>query len=441
MKKRLQELIARRAELIKQAGALLDTAEKENRELTEKEATEFDAAHAESKNLGGQIDREEKQIATEAALSHAPVKVGLQSDEDAEAKAKAEAEASKRGKDQPGYGVARMALALAANKGDGVRAAEWVEKHFGDEATARALVAGQGVQGGFLVQEAYSGDFIELLRNEAVIRSMGPVIVPMPQGNLTFSGLASGATASYTGEGENIASSGGAFRQVKLSAKKLTCLVPISNDLIRYATPGVEAIVRDDMLGAIAEREDNAFINGLGTEYSPKGLRYWAPTAQRIAANGTVNLANTTKDLGKLVLAVKQAKKRQLRRPGWLFPSAVEEYLLTVRDANGNFAFRAELLAGRLRGYPFAVTDQVSNGQGGGSDESEIFLADFADILVGIPTALVVDASAEAAYDVSGTLRSAYSRDETVIRIITADDLVPRHASSIAVLTAAKWTP
>jgi hypothetical protein len=50
-----------------------------------------------------------------------------------------------------------------------------------------------------------------------------------------------------------------------------------------------------------------------------------------------------------------------------------------------------------------------------------------------------VDASSEAAYYDGSNVVSAFSRDETVIRLITEHDLGARRGESISVLYGVKW--
>ena len=105
-----------------------------------------------------------------------------------------------------------------------------------------------------------------------VFRDCDPTIVDMPMGNLTIPRLAAGATAGYQGELDDMASSQETFDDIQLNAKKLTALVPVSNDLLRRAPANLEQIVRDDMVQSLARREDLAFLLGDGSGGSPVGL-------------------------------------------------------------------------------------------------------------------------------------------------------------------------
>ena len=348
-------------------------------------------------------------------------------------------------KQEKGLQVARIVRALAASKGDPERAAAYAKKNFGDSAVVKALEAGTGTAGGFIVPEEYSTEIIELLRPQSVVRRMGAVTIPMATGTLNIPKLAGGGSASYIGENTNIGVTQPTFDTVQLTWKKLAAIVPISNDLLRFSSPAADSIVRDDLVMAMALREDAAFIRDDGVGNVPKGLRSWAPPSNIIPATtgtGTPTLATVTTDLGKLILALKKANVRFIR-PGWLMSPRTEMFLLTLRDGNGNFAFRPEMLTGRLFSYPYAVTTQIpenlSGGTVGGGTESEIYLVDFADAIIGESTQLIIDASTEASYYQNNALHSAFSLDQTLIRVIAEHDFAMRHEESVAVLTGVTW--
>ena len=340
--------------------------------------------------------------------------------------------------------VGRMVRLLAMAKGDHEKAIVFATKMFGAEDMAvKALSAGQADAGGFLVSPEFSTEVIELLRPMSVVRRMNPTTLPMDQGALSIPKLTGGATAAYTGEGQNIGSSQQTTGMLDLVWKKLAALVPISNDLLRFSTvsPNADAVVRDDIVSAMALREDLAFIRGDGLTGTPKGLRNWAPAANVLTVNATVNLANITVDLGTLVLALENADVRMIR-PGWLMAPRTKHFLMTIRDGNGNFAFREEMLAGKLWGFPFATTTQIPiNLAVTGTAESEIYMTDFVDAVIAEASEIVIDASPNAAYfdSASSAVVSSFSRDETVIRAISRHDFGMRHDASVAVLSDVDW--
>jgi HK97 family phage major capsid protein len=315
---------------------------------------------------------------------------------------------------------------------------DYAKKQWGADAlVTKALSASNLSEGGALIPPDVASDIIPLLRPASAVDSLNPVFMPMPTGKIDVPKVTGGASASYIGENEDIPKTQQAFGMVSLVAKKLAALVPISNDLL-LRTTGADTIVRDDTVASLAQRGDLAKIRGLGTEHSPRGLRYQAASGNIIPANATVNLANVTDDLKKVFNAI-EATNAKMIRPAWILSPRSKNYLMFVRDSNGNLVWHDEMKGGTLLGFPFRVTTQIPNNLGSGTDESEVYFADFADVVVGETGSLRVDISTEAAYMESGSLKSAFSLDQTVVRVIQEHDLGVRYDGSIVVLTAVKW--
>lgn len=334
----------------------------------------------------------------------------------------------------------RIVRALASCKADQEKAIRFAKKEWGeDDPVIKALEAGDSVSGGFIVPPNYSEDIIELLTPMTVMRSMGARTMPLVNGTLQVPKITAGSTAEYIGESQDITESEQEFGMLQMVAKKLAALVPLSNDLIRFSRPSADTIVRDDVLRAMRVKEDITFIRAAGTAFTPMGLRHWAPAANLLNVNATVNLANVTVDLGRAVLALVNADVGMIS-PGWIFAPRTWNYLMTVRDGNGNFAFREEMLQGRLWGYPFKMTTQIPiNLAVTGTNESEIYFVDFADCVIGEAVNLTIDVSTEASYVSGGSLVSAFSRDQTVVRVIAEHDFALRHAESVACLIDVDW--
>ncbi len=332
-------------------------------------------------------------------------------------------------------GVAQLAL----RSGVPVNVVDYARKTFGvDAPVTRVLAATDFTAGGAVVPAPVSQEIIELLRPASAVRRMNPTILGMDNGTLTLPKITGGATASYVSENSNLPATGQTWGNIQLVARKLGCIVPMSNDWLRRAVPGADTLVRDDTVAAVAQRSDLAFIRGDGTQDTPRGLKYLMAAANVIPANATINLANVTTDLGKLWLALASNNSR-MTRPGWIFSPRTLNYLMNLRDSNGNFAFQAELATGKLRGYPFSMTTQVPVNLGSGTDESEIYFVDWADFAIGETTGMLIDMSGEAAYWDGSAVQAAFSRDQTVLRVITEHDTALRHDFSAAMLTGVKW--
>jgi HK97 family phage major capsid protein len=357
-------------------------------------------------------------------------------------------------KDKDHFG--RMLRVIGASRGDQNAALklakDWYQGGQSD-ALVKTLTASSFTGGGAAVPTTESAEIVEFLRAAAVVRGLGPTQVPMPNGNLTMPKLTGGATATYYGEAANAVASQGTTGTLNLSAKKLITIVPISNDLLRFANPAFDAMVRQDAIAAMAAREDLAFIRGDGTIATPRGLRSWTPAANVETVNGTVNLANVTTDLGNIIRVLLDGNVRMLR-PAWIFAPRTWIYLTTVRDGNGNYAFRNEMLAGNARlgangvgsgtlwGYPYGVTTQIpiTLQVTGTANESEIYLVDMADFVVGDALNVSIEVVNGAAYYASdGTLTGGFSRDESVLKIVSEHDCGMRHDESVAYFSDCDW--
>lgn len=307
-----------------------------------------------------------------------------------------------------------------------------------DSRIARALSAGDFAAGGATVHGEVYESIIELLRPASAVRRLGPQVLGMNKGTLTIPKLTGGATATYTQENSNITNTEQTFGDLVLMEKKLAAQVVLSNDWLQESVPGADALVRDDTVAAISQRSDLAFIRGDGTQNTPRGLRYLCPSANLVASQATPDLAKVTTDFGNLILAVRDDETRMLNM-GWIWAPRTTIYLMTIRDGNGNYAFREEMLQGRFWGWPFADTTQIPVNLslvagGGDADHSEIYLADFADVIIGEASGIRLDMSSDAAYHDGSAVQAAFSKDQTVMRAIVKHDIGLRHDGSVAVM-------
>ena len=317
------------------------------------------------------------------------------------------------------------------------------QKALGDRGM-KAMTAGDPDTGGVLIPQVVSQEIIDILRARIVVRRFNPVTLPMPNGNYRLPKKTQASSGFYVGESTSPTTSKVKHGSVLLSFKKLVTVVPASNDLFRFSSPGADQLIRNDIVDSMAVREDQAFLRDAGTDSTPKGLRFWAKDENVFAATGGVggdaNLGAITDTLSKLILKLLENNVPMVN-PGWIMSPRTFMDLSTVRTTNGPYAFRDEMLRGMLWSWPFAYSTTVPNTltEGANSDTSELYLVDFADVVVGDSERLMIDASGEAAYEEGGTVKAAFTRDETVIRAISEHDLVVRRPESVAVARGVRW--
>ena len=447
----------------------------EKTSLTEAEQAEYETKKRAVTDLDAQITRA-KEMQTLSADSAQPV--AGQDNPPAKAPATVESDRYVKERSLVIGGAAKM---MAYGGGNLFNARQAAMEVYGERhPVTRALVASNGPAGGFIVPPDYMNEIIELLRPTAVVRGSNPRVIPMPRGTMTLPGQASPATASYGTEGQQIASSQQTLKQIVASFKKLTALVPISNDLMRYADPAIDAMVRDDLVEVIALREDLAFLLGDGTNAAPMGFTgfanawavsqggmagVWSVTADSTAAvngsagnpllgqnggnfitsNETYTETTVVNELTGMINRLDSANVTERRRVWFMHPRTYN-YLFGLLNSLGLYVFRDELTKGTLYGYPFKKTTQIPTNiwdtSGTNRDCSFIILAEMNETMILDSMSLELAVSREGTYtDANGNTVSAFQYDQTLIRAITEHDFQLRHDSGCAVLQFVRWAP
>lgn len=304
----------------------------------------------------------------------------------------------------------------------------------------KAMMAGDPDTGGVLIPTPVSQEVTDILRNRVVVTSLGPTFLPMPSGNYRLPKVTQGVNGYYVGESTAPTTEQVKTGSVLLSFKKLVANIPASNDLFRFSSPGADQLIRNQVVSGLAVKKDASFLRGQGTDATPKGIRYWCPAANLLSAAGSNGIALYVTTLGGMINKLISGNVPMVK-PAWIMSPRTYMALFMVRATTGDFILRAEMAAGTLFGYPFKVSTQVPENltDGGGTTETEIYLVDFGDVVIGEAQNLVIDASSQAAYEEGGTVKAAFSRDETVIRAIDEHDLVVLRDACVTVANKCAW--
>lgn len=343
------------------------------------------------------------------------------------------------------FAKAKATAALRSQKeGRFVSPAE-VAKSWGYNQVAKALNQNDFDNGGSLVHQQFATEMIELLRNKTVIRKAGPRVLPMVGGNLTIDRQSAAATAYYGQESTAITPSDPSTEQIILSEKKLTALVAVSNDLIRNASISAEEFVRDDLLNVMAIREDLAFLRGTGSASEPTGLRNRIASGhvynETVSVEGSPTFAEMKAELDKAVSKLELANVPMIK-PVWFMSPRTKLAIMRAAGpgAEGTNSLEREMVEmGTLRGFPFYATAQIPTNLGGDGDESELYLVDMSEVLVGDSLSLEVEVFPNGAWSNSGTIVSGISNDQTVIRALSKHDINLRHTTAGVVVKELSW--
>ena len=461
-----RELKRRRAEIVEKMGTIVK-ADTDDTPIDEAQSTTFDELAAALAAIDQRLQRvaAAMQAAAEGATDATDGEGDGEGDDDdkslprgsfrvreggprATARAKRDPDAGL--KEKRGVKAARYVLGLLHARFNHVsmeKAAEFISHRFGDDIVARALNSGVTGEGGALIPQDFMADLIELLRASTAVRGSNPMEIGMPMGNITIPRLAGGATAAYQNELDDIAVSQERFDDVNLVAKKLTAMVPVSNDLIRRAPIGVEEVVRDDLVQTVARREDLAFLRGDGTDKGPIGMRHLVLPANVITiapmpatpAPGD-QLTAILAAASAAVLTLQNGMSRMLR-PTWIMAPTMARFISTARDQVGGFYYKDEMARGTFEGYPVKLTQQIPTNlvMSTYTKASEIYFVDMADFIIADTYNVVVDASDVAAYNDGVSMVSAFQRDQSLFRVIAEHDCNMRHLQSLVVLLVQDW--
>lgn len=337
------------------------------------------------------------------------------------------------------YGMfGRAVKCIHASGGDVERAAYTAEHKFDDKEMARefkALSVTSPSDGGYLVPEVYANEIIELLYPATVIYSLGARRLGMANGNLNIPKIKTGSRALFTGESRSIPKTAPKFGNLKLSAKKLTALIPMSNDLLRSTNFDNDVIVGQDITKQMALGVDWGALMGTGGEFQPLGI-----TKNKNVLNIDVTSldAEYSSSAGVLTAAfpnylVASVLKNNVYADGlgFVFNTSVEQFFKSIRDNVGSFIFAKEMNeSGTLVGYPYRTTNLLETAGG----KTSIIFGNWNDLVIGEQGALEIETSREGTWtDDAGNLISAFENDQTLIRAINNVDTGLRHDESFAV--------
>lgn len=301
------------------------------------------------------------------------------------------------------------------------------------------MSAGVALTAGDMVMPQYDEEWIQLLRNNAVIRGLSRTI-PMPRGATSRRKQTGAGTASYQGELGPIAASNQTVGRTSLSYKKLTALTVVSNDLIRFAGGDADRMVQEDLVAVSALREDRAFLVGnpptdIG---SPQGIRYQT-LAGNIAATAGTSLANFQTDFTNLIKLV-QAKNLNVTPANSGFIMSVSTFwtVYALTTTTGDWVFAAGLAQGqpKILGFPVYLTTQLEIGNSwiGASSGLTLFV-NFPALEIHDSMSRTVEVFRGGAYYDGTVVQSGISNDETVITCISEHDFLQVYPEAAAIRT------
>ncbi len=248
--KQVAEMAAKAAQ-----DATKATFQESSKELSESLKKEIEAGKAEMVKIGEQVVKFEKSIKG----------VSIQHDLGG-------------GKKELGFSKGKMYRGLILNRWDGAD----MEREIANQVSQKAMEAGVGSAGGFLIPTEMSNDIVQLVRDRNVLRELGVMEVNAKRASYEVPKITGGSTAYMVGEGKAITESQMTAGMMTLTPKKGAALLSVSREMIASADAGFVAILESDLADELAKMQMTQALYGNGG-VSPVGLFHSLAAAQKLA--------------------------------------------------------------------------------------------------------------------------------------------------------------
>jgi HK97 family phage major capsid protein len=246
-------------------------------------------------------------------------------------------------------------------------------------AQERALSEGTATAGGHLVPTPLSARVIDLARNATRVFQAGAVTVPMTAQTLKLARLTTENTPAWHAENAAITDADMVFDSVTFTARTLTRLVKLSVELFDDSDPSAEDVIARSFAAQVALELDRVALRGSGTAPEPRGvLNTSGITTTTHGANGAaITNYDFWLDAKGVVLGNNFEPNAHIQAPR----SSTSLSKLKEATTNAYMAPPANML-------PMLPTKQVPINLtvGTSTDCSEVYTADWSNLLVGIRT-------------------------------------------------------
>lgn len=274
-----------------------------------------------------------------------------------------------RGNNSEPVSVGRMIVAMVTG--------DWSEA----EAERRAASTSPSTSGGYLLNPELALDVIDLARNRSAVMQAGARTIPMNTTNLAIVKLTGDPTAKWRHEGVAVTQSQPTFGRVELYARTLAAIVPITIELVEDA-PNAAEVVERAITSALSLELDRVALRGIGAAAEPLGLR----NTDGLGEQTSVGVMNWD-DVSEAVQSVLTANGPEAGEQAMIWPARTAGAIDRLKDSNGLY----------MKGSPWTealskfVSNQIPINLGGGSNETEVYVGDFSQLVFGMRSDVVME--------------------------------------------------
>jgi HK97 family phage major capsid protein len=229
-------------------------------------------------------------------------------------------------------------------------------------------------------QNSIASEFVDLLRPQTIVgRLQGLRRVPF---NIRLARTTSGSSANWTGQGVPAPVSRMSFDALSnpLPPTKLSTIIVLTDELVKLGTSDSEGVIRRDMTGAIAEFQNQQFINpavAAVADLHPASITNGVTPRHSTGTSAAQILADTA-----FVMQAAVNANLTLANGYWIMNPRTALALSQIRETGTGQLFPGiSVLGGTFQGLPVIVSGSVPIGTDAKSiivlvDAAEIYFAD-----------------------------------------------------------------
>lgn len=318
----LKDLITKRATAWEAAKTFLDAHQGENGLMSLEDSETYDRMEKEVTDYTKEIERLTRQKEIDDELNK-PMASPLT--------------------ERPGAGAAPEKTGRAS---DAYRKAALQAMRTGFHQVSDILQEGVDTDGGYLVPEEWDKRLIDVLNEENIMRGLATQLKTSGEHKINIA--ATKPTAAWIEEGGELQFTDAKFGQKILDAHKLHVAIKITEELLYDNAFNLEAYITTQFGKALANAEEDAFLNGDGTG-KPVGLFHETKggetaitlTGTKIASDDVLNL-------------IYKLKRPYRQKASFIMNDQTLADLRKLKDNNGAYLWQPSYQAGepdRLCGY------------------------------------------------------------------------------------------
>lgn len=226
---------------------------------------------------------------------------------------------------------------------------------------SNVLQEGVDADGGYLVPDEYDSRLIRKLEEENIMRKLAHRIKTSGLHKINIA--ATTPAAAWIDEGEALTFGDATFSQINLDAHKLHVAIKVTEELLYDSMFDLESYIVDMFGKALANAEENAFLNGDG-HGQPLGL-----LDDNEGAEVGVTAASATGITADEIINLIYSLKRPYRKNAvFLMNDATIAIVRKLKDGNGVYLWQPALTAGepdKLLGYPVYTSQYMPTAAAG----------------------------------------------------------------------------